>query len=834
MTGILSLNGIWELRDEVLGASIDQADRVAREADGWIPQPVPGDIHQGLETAGRIKAPLLGLNSFDCVWTEHRSWWFRRRFDVEPTWLDADAVELVMQGLDANAEVFLNGTHIGSHPTAFRPFCLDVRQWLRPTDNVLLVRLTSGVEAVSEADTYHCSGIRASTEAANGRPERGDPRRIYARKPQFSWGWDWSPRLATTAIGGDVTLSALHDACIRDVIVEPLRHSDEVLVTVSVDLLHDFASDEGVVNVSLVDETGTVHRAATRAFLRSGLTYVEVRVQVPDPKLWWPNGLGDQHRYRVHTALTTKGRTIAHPEFLVGLRYVELEALDDFAFVINGLRVYAKGANWVPTDAVYARTTDDVYERLVREAREANFNMLRVWGGGLYERDAFYEACDRYGIMLWHDFMFGCAPYPDDLPAFREEVRREADYQTRRLRNHASIVLWCGNNENTWGFVDWWHEQTRGGAAIYNYVLPEIVHHNCPGIPYWTSSPYGGERPNDPDVGDRHHWDLMMNPEMAKRIAPEEYDACDALFVSEFGYVGAPTKETVLTYLDGAPFDREGAVWQHHTNTFEKHTVDEGIRKHYVDPETLSPDDYLLYSGLVQGMMYSYALDSMRYRANCRGSLFWMFGDCWGEVGWTIVDGFRRRKISWYFVKRAYAPIRLILRPQGTDGIGIVVANDAPTAFAADIEVGYVTLDGAQRDARIVTVAAEPLRRTEVVTIDRNGHDPRQGLWYARAVSRDDVPTGIFRACDRGLLGGPAADLRADIVDRGAGWLKARVSSNVYAHAVFIDLPAQAVPSDAYFDLLPGEAREIVIWSESPLAPEQIRVRYERSHRPAP
>ena len=604
----VSLNGEWQLRDEGLTCSLAEAPRLTDAAEGWIPTPVPGDIHQGLVAAGRIREPLLGLNSFDCRWTEDRSWWFRKTFEVDDRQMAAEVVELELNRLDSNAEVFVNGAHVGSHRNTFRPFVVDIRPHIRAGGNVLLVRLTAGVESVSDADIDAPDGVRPGTEAGNGRPERGDVRRILVRKPQYSFGWDWSPRVATTAIAGDAVIRFMNTACVRHVSLHPVRQADGgaiVAVTVTLDRFHYYKTAEGRVRISLTDAAGQRFSAESRVLLRSGFTFVELAVSVPSPRLWWPAGLGEPHLYRVEAELSVGPDRMAFPAFDWGMRFVELDTGNTFAIVINGRTVFCKGANWIPADAIYARVTDARYDALVREARDANFNSLRVWGGGWYERDAFYRACDRYGIMLWHDFMFACAPYPDHMDSFRVEVEREADYQTRRLQRHACIVLWSGSNENNWGFCDWWKERTRRGAIVYNHILPAAVQRNTPEIPYWNGSPYGGDTPNCSEVGDRHHWgDCMMNPDMEKRIAPEEYDRCQSLFVSEFGYVGACGKETVLAYMDGASLDRQGAAWQHHTNTFEKGTVAAGIRKHYTDPERLSLDDYLLYSGLCQGLMY--------------------------------------------------------------------------------------------------------------------------------------------------------------------------------------------------------------------------------------
>ncbi|MDX9974470.1 MAG: beta-mannosidase, partial [FCB group bacterium] len=426
----ISLNGIWELRDEALSWSVAQAERVCDQSEGWIPQPIPGDIHQGLIDAGRIKEPLLGLNSFDCRWTEDRSWWFRQMFHVEHPWLEADAVELELNGLDSNAEIFLNGRQVGSHRNSFYPFVADVRTLLREGENQVVVRLTAGVDTFSEAEAEMPDGVRAGTEAGNGRPERGDIRRILVRKPQYSFGWDWSPRVATTAIAGDVVLRVIEGATVRDVGLRPVRRGEAIFVegTVEIERLHYYKTLEGEVSLALTDAEGRRIEAQSKVLLRSGLNYVEFSLPIECPRLWWPNGLGEQHLYRVEATLTTCAGCETNPAFDWGLRFVELDTDSRFAVVVNGKKIFCKGANWIPADAIYARIDDARYEQLVHEAREANFNMLRVWGGGLYEPEAFYRACDRDGILLWQDFMFACAPYPDHLESFRIEVEREAEY----------------------------------------------------------------------------------------------------------------------------------------------------------------------------------------------------------------------------------------------------------------------------------------------------------------------------------------------------------------------------------------------------------------------
>jgi beta-mannosidase len=293
--------------------------------------------------------------------------------------------------------------------------------------------------------------------------------------------------------------------------------------------------------------------------------------------------------------------------------------------------------------------------------------------------------------------------------------------------------------------------------------------------------------------------------------------------VSEYGYIGAPVKETVTAYLDGAPFDRQGAVWQHHNNTFEKNTVDAGIRKHYADPEAITLDEYFLYSGLTQGLMYGYSLESLRSKPECHGGLFWMYADCWGEVGWTIVDSYVRRKPSWYFVRRALAPVRLILRRNGAKAV-VTMANDTPEAVKGRIEVGWMALDGSDRQLKAQPFTCLPLSRAVVAEFGLGQGDPTRQVWLARVRGRDDILPATLRAADARQLRLVRPQLTASIQRASAGQWDVRVGSDVYAHAVHLVLPAGAMPEDDYFDLLPGESRVVRVAGPGRLSAKEVGV----------
>jgi beta-mannosidase len=555
--------------------------------------------------------------------------------------------------------------------------------------------------------------------------------------------------------------------------------------------------------------------------LRSGLNYTETELQIPDAKLWWPNGMGEQPLYTIKVSAKSGSSVDEYNPFKYGIKTLKLnqEKNNDgrrFAFEVNGVSTYCKGGNWIPADSIYARVTDEKYDALIMEAKKANFNMLRIWGGGLYERDIFYEKCDEYGILIWHDFMFSCGLYPDNLEWFRNEVEKEMDYQTKRLRNHASIALWCGNNENHWLSFDA-EENIKppflGGAICYNSIAPRIVQQNCQNIPYWNSSPFGGEHPNNYNNGDSHIWfDHMMNPDMEKRITPEEYDKVTARFVSEYGYVGPCCKSSIIKYHGGKPLDRNSGIWKMHVNAFEKDTVAAGIAKHYTDPEKLDIDSYILYAGLCQGIIYGYSLESIRFKGNCGGSLFWMYNDTWGEVGWTIIDYYLKRKPSYYFVKRAFNPIKLIMR-EDNGIVKVMGINETYRKINIDAEYGYLSFDGQSGDFKKATLLLEPFSRHIVLEFEKGKFDFSRGICCIKPLScTDTVLPAFLRPGEFKNMNVPKAALNISDFKVDGNMAGFTISSDVFAHAVHFKMDDGIKPSDEYFDLLPGEARRIKVF----------------------
>ena len=830
----ISLEGAWQLRGESIDAKVSEAKRISKLKRGWIETPVPGDVRQGLIDAGVVKEPTLGMNSYDDFFVEKKSWWLKTSFVVTKAMKSSDSLELYLDGLDANASIFINGRLIGEHPTAFRPFVKRINEDIVEGENTILVRLTHGIEDITQQSVDDVGG-KVITEAINNNPNAGDRRRIYVRKPQYSWGWDWVPRIATAGITGGAMIKVCNQAVIRDMQITPehgRKSKTKILNTaLEIEWFHQTKAGSADILLSVVEPDGGVVSSTKKKniLLQRGLNYIDFSSEIKNAKLWWPNHMGQQNRYTVKAELLVDGRKVDKRSTKYGIRFVELDTDDKFALKINGHKIFCKGANWIPCDAIYGRVTDERVSSLVKEAQEAKFNMLRIWGGGLYEREAFYEACDKEGVLVWQDFMFACSPPPDHLESFKDEIRKEADYQTRRLHNHSCIALWCGSNECVWAMSSFEYGKTYNGAKIFGEILPKAVRNNCPELPYWFASPYGqGDNwlHGDSDaIGDCHFWTTaMMHPNMGKRISPELFDTeCNCRFVSEYGFVGPCSEETTLQYLDGGEFDRSGQVWQHHCNGFEKGTVDAAIRRHYTDPSKITTSEYLYYGGLVQGLMYGYSLETMRSLSSCDGGLFWMYNDCWGEVGWTIIDYYLRRKISWYFVKRALADRRLILRKEKND-IAVYLANDTLKPTKGKLEYGYVSLDGKKTISECIDINAKPLSCSVLLKFKKGRHDKTKGLWFARILGKDDIGFAYLRSVDTCKLKLHEPAVKYSLKSKGDSKYVLNILSDVYAHAVRINLPTYAVAEDNYFDLLPDIQRSIVIDSRKKLEESDITI----------
>jgi beta-mannosidase len=823
----VDLGGVWELR---------YCDPGEGERLGWpegaddkrfVAAKVPGDVHLDLAGAGIIEEPLHGRNARDCAWMEDKDWWYVREFDV-PLGFLSERVELYFAGLDTAADVWVNGRHVGSHDNMFVPVTMDVTGALREGRNIVAVRLDVGLRSAEgkPIEKYGAMGTSAS-----------DTPRMWTRKAQFTFSWDWAPRLLTCGIWRGVELRSYNGAILRDVCLRTslLPEGDaRVEVLLQVENLSD-AETQLRAKVSLSGHGGE-HTAQLRSTLRPGLQTLTTEIDVPDPALWWPAPLGDPNLYDCRVVVEAGRGSLEQRSFRYGLREVELirqplpEAEESFTVAVNGQKVYCKGADWVPADSLMARVSPVKYRELVRLAAEANFNMFRVWGGGIYEDPYFYQLCDEFGILVWQDFMYACSYYPDDNPDFVAEARREAELAVRQLRNHACVALWCGNNENQWIHQRVGQTESAAdrcyGEVIYDEVLPEVCAQLDPTRPYWPSSPYGGEDPNSEELGNRHAWEVnILNPIPEHQVDYLKYATDRGKFISEFGILSPPSLRTLQQYLSPEEFYRDSPSWDFHNNEFEKGTIQIALERYWRPVEELELSEYLLYAQLIQAEALKFALEHWRRRRfETSGALFWMYSDCWGAVGWTVVDYYLRKKPSYYFVRRAFEPVLASIHRRD-ERLAFWLSNDTLRDVEGQLEYGLVELHSSETQEKTVETRVAANSSSEAAELDISHLDPAEyGRWAAfcrfhsegRVISRNRLFLTGFRF--------NALEIPRARFDRRLNGDVLTLKADSFVWQVRLEAPAELDAEDNHFDLLPGEERHVRIRAPESLL-QQIEVR---------
>ncbi|NIA13906.1 MAG: hypothetical protein GWP08_07485 [Nitrospiraceae bacterium] len=787
---------------------------------------VPGEIHLDLISAGDMEEPLVSLNAKKSRWVEKRSWWYVKTFRVTASLLRHERQELVFDGLDLYAQVFLNGELLGEAMNAFVPHVFDVRSLLIKGENTLAVRLTAGAELVPRALQPKGGNTK---KAYVGR--RAFPGINHLRKPQFTYGWDWVDALPNVGIWRGVRLEAFSGVVLHDLSLNTRIRGAEVFLDVCavVENLHPWRERAGELVLDIKPPRGRTIRRRLSFRAQVGRQTVLAEVAIAKPQLWWPNGMGEQPLYRVVAEVFVDGELCDRRELEIGLRTIELDRAPSpsggsrFSIRVNGQAVFCKGGNWIPADAIIARVSPRKYRTLVAEAKNANMNMLRVWGGGIYESPEFYEACDRAGMLVWQDFMFACARYPDRDPEFRNLVRAEAEAVIPKLRHHPCIVLWCGNNENILGFAEWWNsgkdigdkDLRVGGSIIYNQVLPDVCRSLDPDRPYWPGSPAGGDVPNSETDGDCHWWvPFTMNQDVNRRISHEVFDECRSRFVSEYGVIGPCHPDSVKQYLKPEERRLDSRAWEEHTNAFENATIPAAIQRHYADVPELDIAARTLYAQLFQASMYGRTIEALRFRKNdprddCQGALIWMYNDCWGETGWTPIDYYLRRKPSYYWIRNACAPVKAIVRRRKKALVTRVV-NDTLDGRKVEVHYGWMRVDGTDERMQakavslpangVLEIGGEPISTAAKLNL-------RQWI-YTAYLTGDGI-----EACPSIWLPMPHRELALAEPDILVTKRRHRIQlvSSVYCHAVHCEDKGRPLLSDNYFDLLPGVPKTVEV-----------------------
>lgn len=635
----------------------------------WFPAKVPGTVHTDLLANKLIPDPFIGANENQLQWIENEDWQYQTTFTISKTELKHQNVILQFDGLDTFAEVYLNGAKILSADNMFRTWKVDVKRVLKVGQNKLQITFASAVK----------KGKEEAKKLPYTLP--GDEK-VFTRKAQYHFGWDWGPRFVTAGIYKKVVLRFWDNAILSKVKTnQDLSDKTLAKVVFSVDIN---TNKVGQYQLKINDKTEEIQ-------LQKGQNTLSFSYEIKNPKLWWPNGLGEAHLYPFDIHLIKDMQVIDSQKVTLGLRTIELvQEKDDigksFYFKVNGQPVYMKGANVIPPDSFLPRVTDSVYQSIVKNAVDANMNMLRVWGGGVYADDAFYEACDKNGILVWQDFMFACAMYPGD-EAFLENVKQEVVDNVSRLQNHPSIALWCGNNENDEGWHNWgWQKQYKYSEAdstkiwndyqkLFHDLIPKTLDSLLPKNEnrYWPSSPsIGWGRKESLLSGDAHYWGVWWGLEPF-----EMYEMKVGRFMSEYGFQGLPEKKTFLAFAksDELNFDSD-AVKNHQKHPTGYQTIKEYMARDYQVPTNF--EDFIYVSQLLQAEGMKTAIEAhRRAKPNCMGTLFWQLNDCWPVTSWSSVDYYGRWKAFQYEAKRSFNPILVDITANEVN-YEVRVINDEP------------------------------------------------------------------------------------------------------------------------------------------------------------
>ena len=792
----------------------------------WSDAKVPGTVHQDLLNHNRIPNPFYGMNEEAVQWVENEDWMYRTSFVVNEQQLSRDAAVLEMDGLDTYADVFLNGALILRSDNMFVGHKIEVKPVLRKGVNQLLVRFRSPVKEVLPQLQTNGFDYPASNDHSPWRTS------VYTRKAPYSYGWDWGIRLATCGIWRPVRLVFSDVARIEDYYV-----CQDVVTQAKADVdnrleINNVTSStvSALLKVDYHYSDSDTKEIKKQIELRPGANTVSLPVSIEKPHLWMPNGWGEPSLYKFTASLSVDGVEIAKQERNVGLRTVRVVMDDDeygksFYFVVNGKPMFAKGANFIPDDALLPNVTPERYKRIFEDVKAANMNMLRVWGGGIYEDDEFYDEADRNGILIWQDFMFACSSYPHD-PQFVGRVEAEAEYNIKRLRGHASLAMWCGNNEiyeamRYWGWQRKYSAEAfagmeRGYDVLFRGLLPKMVERLDNGRFYMHSSPYEANwgRPDSWKTADSHNWGTWHG-----RKPFESFDTDVPRFMSEYGFQAFPEMKTIRTFAEEKDFELESPVMNAHQkadigNALIKQTM--GL--YYKVPEKFED---LVYVGLVlQGQGMRHGIEAhRRNRPYCMGSLFWQLNDSWPVVSWSGIDYYGNWKALMYQSKRAFAPILINAIKEGDDVCVYLVSDELQDRDDVRLDVELMDFDGKAHGKW--TQSGMLAANSSVLFMKKRAGELQGKLSAATsllhftlkakngATLADDVFYFAYPK-DQKL---PEANIETS-VRRRSDAIEMTLKTDKQARDIFVEVPVQGVRfTDNFFDLLPGQRKKITITS---------------------
>ncbi|HEY0030879.1 MAG TPA: glycoside hydrolase family 2 protein [Bacteroidia bacterium] len=777
---------------------------------------VPGTVHTDLLANKKIPDPFYGNNEKDLQWIENEDWEYKTVFSISKKDLRQSHIELQFDGLDTYAKVYVNDSLVIVADNMFRKWNADIKKYIHRGKNSLSVVFESAVRKGKE-EAKKLSYVLPGEE------------KVFTRKAQYQYGWDWGPRFVTCGIWKNVRLSFWNDARILSVKYNQNFLNDSLAM---LDFICEIQSDVeanaylDIVKGNKKDLSGQI---TTKVKLQKGIYTYPVHYTIKNPHRWWSNGLGLPTLYDFEINLSYDSRFLDMENLSIGLRTIELiqeadSAGSSFYFKLNGIPVFMKGANFIPPDNFLPRVPKEQYGKIIQNAVDANMNMLRVWGGGVYADEAFYKECDQKGILVWQDFMFACAMYPGD-DHFIENIAEEVIEQTERLRNHPCIALWCGNNEVDEGWKNWgWQKQysysqkdsaeiANNNAALFEHFIKDMVNTYDGSRPYWPSSPsIGWGHKESLQQGDSHYWGVWWGMEPF-----EMYEKKVGRFMSEYGFQGMPGRNNM--YKSGL-FNEKLALDSAALKNHQKHPTGYQIINSYMDQDykiPSKPDDYAYVSQLLQAEGLRTAIEAHR-RAEpyCMGTMYWQLNDCWPATSWSSVDYYNEWKAAHYKVKHVYQDV-IISLDEKQDYCNVYVISDLPKAVAAILQLELFDLSGNILSSKSLPIIINAdssgiyyqYDKSLIKKYDKNNLVLKCSLTEVNAFRSNVYSFHYFLKPKFLNLQKPKYILAAGSSDKGQF---VSLQTDVLMKDVCISIDGDIVNlSDNYFDLLPGEIKTVYL-----------------------
>ena len=806
----------------------------------WLPATVPGTIHTDLMDNNIIEDPFFRLNEHDVQWIDKKDWKYKTVININNQTLNKQNVFLDFFGLDTYASIFLNDSCIINTDNMFRTFSIDVKNHLKLGDNHLLVSFESPIKKGLEKKEKlgYSIPISGNDLAEIGKVEGEKRVSVFNRKAGYHFGWDWGPRLVTSGIWRPVILNTWDNFKINDIYIQQELKNNKGFLNASIDLSFDENYQGEEIDLEIIVNDKSVKNLSVKT--DSTQQKYDIPFEIKNPKLWWPNGMGEQYLYDIKINVSDKKHKDSK-SYKVGLRSIELVREPDsigtsFYFKINGYPVFMKGVNYIPQDVFLTRPRHNDYEFLLSSAVEANMNMIRVWGGGIYEEDKFYELCDEKGLLVWQDFMFACAMYPGNK-SFLENVRQEAIGNIKRLRNHTCLALWCGNNEVLTAWENWgWKENEIKNQSkeiadtifqayenIFHKILPEAINRYDSKRSYWPSSPGSGfGETQNLESGNAHYWWVWWGKKPFS-----SYNDSIPRFMAEYGFQSFPEFNSVKKYTNPKDYDIYSEVMKsHQRSSIGNETIEEYLLRDYNKPKNF--EQFLYVSQLLQAHGMKIGIEAhRRNRHRCMGSLYWQLNDCWPVASWSGIDYYGKWKALHYTVRDMFSTF-LISHEIKKDSIKIYLVSDSLLDINASLTIDLIDFEGKKIKQWEKKILVENNKSSLKHLLSKNelieSSDANGSFLHLKLISENNKELAENKIFFKPFkdLDLPNPNIEYSIIEKGNTY-EVIIKTKKFAKSVFLVSNSSFNFSDNFFDLMPGTKKIVSIKKDASLDKESFK-----------